>query len=442
MTRSPVATAAELLQADPAALGDDALIAGSLELAEVRRAVAAKQAAFAAEIAHRSRPELGFSGLAQRKGMRNAENLVQQTSDTSKREAIALVRVGTLLTVDADPWLSEVGSAVASGHVSIEKADAISTGLGSPDAEVAADDLADAAAHLVSIAPSLPVEKVAARARELRDSLDVAGVRDRHAKLRAKRYLSLIPTGDGMTRLSGLLDPESAAIVGAAYDAATSPRRGGPRFVDTEAQAAADAIVADPRTTGQIALDTFVDLVRIGSEVDPDRVLGAKRHSVRVLVTARDLARGTGVAFIRDQTEAVPIETAARTMCDTGILPIEFRDDAEQALRLGVEKRFFSSRQREALAARDGGCRFAGCDRPVSWCESHHIIPVSKGGRTDIDDGILLCRHHHMLTHDNGWRIERDPTHGYVAIPPRTEDPRQQPVPLPSRSRALARLRT
>jgi hypothetical protein len=148
------------------------------------------------------------------------------------------------------------------------------------------------------------------------------------------------------------------------------------------------------------------------------------------------------VAFIRDQTEAVPIETAARTMCDTGILPIEFRDDAEQALRLGVEKRFFSSRQREALAARDGGCRFAGCDRPVSWCESHHIIPVSKGGRTDIDDGILLCRHHHMLTHDNGWRIERDPTHGYVAIPPRTEDPRQQPVPLPSRSRALARLRT
>jgi hypothetical protein len=239
MTPPVVATAAELLQADPAALGDDALIAGSLELAEIRRLVGAKQAAFAAEIAHRSRPELGFSGLAQRKGMRNAENLVQQISDTSKRDAIALVRVGTLLTVDADPWLSEVGSAVAAGRVSIEKADAISTGLGSPDADVAADDLADAAAHLVSIAPTLPVEKVAARARELRDSLDVAGVRDRHAKLRAKRYLSLIPTADGMTRLSGLLDPESAAIVGAAYDAATSPRRGGPRFVDTEAQAAA-----------------------------------------------------------------------------------------------------------------------------------------------------------------------------------------------------------
>jgi hypothetical protein len=442
MTPPVVATAAELLQADPAALGDDALIAGSLELAEIRRLVGAKQAAFAAEIAHRSRPELGFSGLAQRKGMRTAENLVQQTSDTSKREAIAMVRVGTLLTVDADPWLSGVGTAVAAGRVSIEKADAIKSGLGSPNADIAADDLAEAATHLVTLAPTLPVEKLAARARELRDVLDLAGVRDRHAALREKRYLSLIPTGDGMTRITGLLDPESAAIVGAAYDAATSPRRGGPRFVDTEAQAAADAIAADPRTTGQIALDTFVDLLRIGTEVDPHRILGAKRHSVRVLVTARDLASGTGVAFFRDQTEAVPVETAKRTICDTGILPVEFAPGSENALRLGLEKRFFTPRQRVALAARDGGCRFAGCDRPVSWCESHHINPVSEGGRTDIEDGILLCRHHHMLTHDNGWRIERDPTHGFVAIPPRTEDPRRQPIPLPSRSRVLARLRT
>ena len=442
MTPPIAAVTAELLEADPAALGDDALLAGSLELAEVRRLVSAKQAAFAAEIAHRSRPELGYTGLAQRKGMRNAENLVQHIADTSKREAISLVRVGTLLTVDADPWLSGVGTAVASGRVSVEKADAISTGLGSPTPDVAADDLADAAAQLVTLAPTLPVERLAARARELRDSLDVTGVRDRHELLRSKRFLTFIPNPDGMTRVNGLLDPESMARVRPVYDAATSPRRGGPRFVDSEARAAADAITADPRTTGQIALDTFVELLRIGAETDPDRILGANRHAVRVLVTARDLAAGTGVAFFRDETEAVPVETATRIVCDSGILPIQFSDDAEQVLRLGREQRFFTPKQREALAARDGGCRFTGCDRPVSWCEAHHIDPVSQGGRTDIEDGILLCRHHHMLIHDNRWKIDRDPAHGFVAIPPRTLDPRQHPIPLPPRSRAAARLRT
>ena len=36
-----------------------------------------------------------------------------------------------------------------------------------------------------------------------------------------------------MTRVHGLLDPESAAIVVPIFDAITSPRRGGPRFVDS-----------------------------------------------------------------------------------------------------------------------------------------------------------------------------------------------------------------
>ena len=62
-----------------------------------------------------------------------------------------------------------------------------------------------------------------------------------------------------MTRITGLLDPESAAIVVPILDAATSPRRGGPRFVDPDAVQRADDIVRDERTTDQLTLDTFVD---------------------------------------------------------------------------------------------------------------------------------------------------------------------------------------
>jgi len=438
---TPTAVAASWLQANPSALDDETLLAGTRELGDLRRQVEASLAAFAAEVKHRSRPEAGFAGLAQRAGSRTPENLVREIADVSKRDATVMVRVGELLTADAAPWLAAVGSGVSAGQVSVEKADVISTGLGVPTADVAADDLADAARHLAELAPTLSVEKLAVHARRVRDDLDAAHVRDRHRVQREKGYLHLTPLPDGMTRLSGMLDPESAAIIGAAYDAATSPRRGGPRFVDAEARERAEKLVADNRTTGQIALDSLVDLIRLGSEVDPDRMLGAKRHAVRVLVTERDLRERTGAAFFSDRPDGVPLETAERHLCDVGVLPILFDETGDEPLRVGREKRLITARQREALAARDGGCRFPDCDRPVSWTEAHHTRPWAQGGGTDIDAGILLCRHHHMLIHDNNWRIEPDTTHGFVAIPPRSRDPEQHPLPMPPRSPVAARLR-
>ena len=432
--------AADWLSANPSALDDDALLTGTRELGELRRTVDAALSAFAAEAKHRSRREDGFGGLAQRLGAGTPEKLVEQVSGVSKREAQTLTRVGQLLTVDADPWLAAVGTGVATGRVSVEKADVIRSGLGTPTEDVAADDLADAAAQLAALAPSLPVAELAARAREMRDDLDAENVRDRHRALRDKRYYHMALRPDGLTRVDGLFDPVAAEPMWAAYNAATSPRRGGPRFTDEAQQERAKKLVEDDRTLGQIAADAFVDLIRIGMEADPDRLLGAKRHAVRVLVTDRDLRERTGGAFYENTPDAVPLETAERHICDTGIVPIHFTDDGE-SLRLGVTRRLFTAKQRDALAARDGGCRFAGCDRPASWCEAHHRIPWKHGGPTDIEDGVLLCRHHHMLVHDNHWRIDRDPVHGFVAIPPRSVDREQRPIPMPPRSRAAARLR-
>jgi hypothetical protein len=437
---SPSAPAVTWLGADPSVLDDDTLLTGARELGELRRLVEASLGVFAAEVKHRSRREDGFGGLAQRLGAGTPEKLVEQVSGVSKRESQTLVRVGQLLTVDADPWLAAVGTGVASGEVSVVKADVIKNGLGAPTENVAADDLADAAQELARLAPTMSVEKLAARARELRDELDAENVRDRHRAMRDKRYWYMRRRSDGMTHIDALLDPESAEPYWAAYDAATSPRRGGPRFVDSESKERAKKIVNDERTLGQIALDTFVDLLRIATETDPNKLLGAKRYAVRVLVTDRDLRERTGAAFLGNHPDGVPLEVADRHICDTGIVPIHFTDDGEP-LRLGTTKRLFTAKQRDALAARDGGCRFTECDRPASWCEAHHRIPWKEGGPTDTRDGVLLCRHHHMLVHDNGWAIDRDPVHGFVAIPPRTVDPAQRPIPMPARSRAAARLR-
>ncbi|HWH97885.1 MAG TPA: DUF222 domain-containing protein [Pseudolysinimonas sp.] len=434
------APAVTWLGADPSVLDDDALLTGARELGELRRLVEASLGSFAAEVKHRSRREDGFGGLAQRLGAGTPEKLVERVAGVSRRESQTLTRVGELLTVDADPWLTAVGTGVASGQVSVVKADVIKNGLGAPTADVAADDLADAATELARLAPTMSVEKLAARARELRDELDAANVADRHRALREKRYWHMTRRSDGMTHVDALLDPESAEPYWAAYDAGTSPRRGGPRFIDDEQRERAKKIVNDERTLGQIALDTFVDLLRIATETDPDKLLGAKRYAVRVLVTDRDLRERTGAAFYGNHPDGVPLETADRHICDTGIVPIHFTDDGEP-LRLGVTRRLFSAKQRDALAARDGGCRFPNCERPASWCEAHHRIPWEHGGPTDTRDGVLLCRHHHMLVHDNHWRIDRDPVHGFVAIPPRSVDPAQRPIPMPARSPAAARLR-
>lgn len=466
-------------------LPDAELLDLQRDLAEIARRVSASAAAVAAEIAHRSRPDLGYEGLAQRVGARTPQRLVQRLTGGSSREAATLVRIGSLIplggaTIEgggpgsatdeaqpspaepvslddsatgrdaaapAMPWLSEVGVAVAAGRLGLDAADAIRGGLGQPDAAIEAEQLGRAASRLLDVAATLTVEQLAAEARAERAQLDSAGVAEREAALRERRYLHLFPQPDGMTRIAGLLDPESASLVSSAVDAATSPRRGGPRFVDSESIARARALRDDARTTEQLSLDALVELVRLGGAVEPGPLLGTRKPAVQLLVAAPELERAdaaahgagpAGTARIEGQTEPVSAATAQRHICDAGTVAVSF-DQHGQVVDVGREQRLFTRRQRIALAARDGGCRFPGCERPPSWTEAHHIVPWQEGGGTDLDNGILLCRHHHLLVHNNGWAITRRGA-GYAVVPPRSIDPEQHPIPAPSRSRALATL--
>jgi len=77
-----------------------------------------------------------------------------------------------------------------------------------------------------------------------------------------------------------------------------------------------------------------------------------------------------------------------------------------QVLDLGYGPRCFTTGQTKALWLRDGGCTIPGCGMPARWCDAHHLQHWADGGRTDLDNGALLCGYHHGWVHDkrfHGW---------------------------------------
>ena len=56
--------------------------------------------------------------------------------------------------------------------------------------------------------------------------------------------------------------------------------------------------------------------------------------------------------------------------------------------------------QLRALHKRSDHCQYPGCTA-VRELEAHHLIPDEHGGRTELDNLILLCPRHHKLLHDH-----------------------------------------
>jgi hypothetical protein len=437
------------------ATSDDALLEFARLCAEQQRLAGAAAAVIAGEIGRRSAVSLGGAGLAQRSGHRTVEELIRATTGQTARDSAASVRVGRLAqdaaglgTTDPDtglpvasvtPWLVEVAQSLVGGAMSVAAAESIRAGLGEPTDNVTPADLTAAARLLCHESLTLDADRLFRRARELRDTLDETGIGDREAERRNARSLRFIRLPNGMARLIWLMDPETAAHAGELFDRTTSPRRGGPRFVSGDDRDLADRITADTRTTEQLASDVFIELLRQGADADSSQLLGSGAPVVRMLVSAKSLDGRTGHGHIEGHPDPVSIETVERAACCGGVTPVSF-DSEVQPLDVGREQRLFTRRQRIALAARDGGCRFPGCDRPPSWTEAHHIRHWGRDhGGTDVGEGILLCRHHHLLCHNNHWEIEHRGG-DYSLVPPADIDPTRTPIPMPSRSTALREL--
>ena len=200
----------------------------------------------------------------------------------------------------------------------------------------------------------------------------------------------------------------------ALLQAALRPRRG-PRFGGSDAAEKAREVEADDRTNEQLQYDTIIAVLRAGADADPHQAFGDRQPGVRMLVESaaitaldgRGEMRVTGVGHLEDGGYALPGGVVEARLCDAGAIPVIW-DPNGRPLDVGRELRLFSRKQRIAIAARDGGCVWPSCSAPISQCEYHHIDHWwDQHGRTDVDDGVPLCRNCHLRLHNQRWRITR-----------------------------------
>jgi Domain of unknown function (DUF222)/HNH endonuclease len=108
---------------------------------------------------------------------------------------------------------------------------------------------------------------------------------------------------------------------------------------------------------------------------------------------------------------------AARLRTAMALLPPILGGAPSQPLDVGRASRVITPAQRSALAVRDGGCVVPDCDRPLAWCEGHHLVHWLEGGPTDLENLALLCRAHHRAVHEGGWQLTRGPDGRFTATP-------------------------
>ena len=111
----------------------------------------------------------------------------------------------------------------------------------------------------------------------------------------------------------------------------------------------------------------------------------------------------------------VSAETARRMACDAATVTMHHGPGGE-ILDVGRRTRTISPALRRALMARDRQCRFPGCGNVR--CDAHHLEHWADGGRTALDNLVLLCRRHHRAVHEEGFRVTLDAAGGAQFLRP------------------------
>jgi uncharacterized protein DUF222/HNH endonuclease len=218
-----------------------------------------------------------------------------------------------------------------------------------------------------------------------------------------REYLDYRWADDGSLAFRGRLAGEEGALLLRGLEAGRDALSEQPqRVVSETGELLLDFDRQSPRPSNAEALVALTELALASPSVDRG---GGDRWQVVVHVDEAALAADASGRC--ELPEGVPLaaETARRLSCDGSLVELLERDG--QPLALGRKRRTVSAAQRRALVTRDRGCCFPGCTRK-RFVDAHHIEHWSRGGNTNLDNLISLCRRHHRLVHERGYTIRRD----------------------------------
>ena len=351
---------------------------------------------------------------------------LRHTLHLAPRDAASHVRTARMLCHDHAP-AAPAAAAVLAGQISYPHLQAITGTLADLTDHPSLPRTAhtQAVALMVDLAAQVDPAGLRAAARHLRYVLDPDRGKADHDRQTQTRRASLAPLLDGTWRLEMLTTAEGGALLTQLL-AAT----GAPTSSD------------DTRTPAQRRHDTLIDALSAAAQSDQLPI--ANGLSPHILITAppnaflppnepgpdEPLPAQWRPASFADGTP-IPGPLFDQLTCNPTLTRI-IQDPTGAVLDVGRTHRFFTPAQRTALWARDHGCRFPGCTAP--WTHAHHITSWQTGGTTDLDNGLLLCGHHHRAIHNGHWTITTGPDGANNTITfthPQQHTTHHSPIPPP-----------
>ncbi|MGA8248531.1 MAG: DUF222 domain-containing protein [Nocardioides sp.] len=310
--------------------------------------------------------------------------------------------------------------AFAAGELRVEQVKVIVDAAEQAPVEATAAQLAAAEQWLVDKASGahsrsgrpMDAKRLRQAARRMFDHLD-HDLADRHEAILLGRetrtaegetFFALHDNGDGSFSGRFRIPELHGHLLTQALDRLTAPRR--------LSRDAAGAAVVDASAPGHDWGASFAETRGAAwcELIEHLPATGHSRNACEVLVTIELVALLAGLGTARlDTGVAITAGEARRLACSAGLVPAVL-DGASMPLDLGRSRRLHSRTQRRALSLRHDTCAVAGCHRPFAWCEiHHHRLSFARGGRTDLDNGLPLCGHHHRRAHDTRFDLRRRP---------------------------------
>jgi len=149
-----------------------------------------------------------------------------------------------------------------------------------------------------------------------------------------------------------------------------------------------------------------------------------------VIHVDRDLtAPESGLRASLEDGTHVSAETLRRVCCDGGLVTAAV-DEQGAVLDVGRKTRAIPTAIRRALSIRDQGCRFPGCSNQ-RFLHGHHVQHWLHGGRTSLENLVLLCSAHHRQIHEGGYSLRLGTDGGVEVRTPRGGTLAAQPTLAP-----------